>query len=294
MSKAGRPVKDTVEYFPHFVNQGKTMFILEQKYGNDGYAFWFKLLEMLASTEGHIYDCDNESDWLFLQAKTHLNDETMSSMLDTLCNLGAIDKELWQEKKIWCQKLVNNLQPVYANRRRNIPEKPISTSRNHATEELLQVETIAEDGFYEESAAVSKVKYSKVKERYIPEKKKRSRATASQLVIDVISHLNKTANTAYKPNTQATIELINAREKEGYTLDDFIMVINAKCSEWLYDDQHNKYLRPETLFGNKFEGYVNTARLGKHLTQSTLFPTNGEPKKDEPMKPQKVNYQSRE
>ena len=274
---AGRPIKDTVEYFPHFVSTGKTMFILEQKYGNDGYAFWFKLLELLASSEGHVYDCDNESDWLFLQAKTHLNDDVMSSILDTLCNLGAIDKDLWQEKKIWCQKLVNNLQPVYANRRRNIPEKPITTSRNADQDELLQVESMAEDSFYEESAAVSKVKESKAKEVNIVEKKTRRKATASQLVIDVIKHLNTKANTAYKENTQATIELINAREKEGYTFDDFVMVINAKCSEWLYDDQHNKYLRPETLFGNKFEGYINTARLrnqkGYAQPQLPLMPT---------------------
>lgn len=161
-----RPIKDTVEYFPHYVNQGKTMFILEQKYGNDGYAFWFKLLELLASVEGHVYNCENDSDWLFLQAKTHLSEDTMRSIMDTLCSVGAIDKELWKEKKIWSQNLVNNLQPVYTNRRRKLPEKPVITSRNITRDELLHVETTPEQGSYDLSTMImpqSKVKKSRVK-----------------------------------------------------------------------------------------------------------------------------------
>lgn len=140
---AGRPTKDAVEYFPHYVKQGKTMFIIEQRYGNDGYAFWFKLLELLASSEGHVYSCSNDSDWLFLQAITHLSEESITGILDTLANLGAIDKELWSEKIIWSDNLVKNLQPVYANRRREPPSKPISTRRNTSKAELLHVDTTA-------------------------------------------------------------------------------------------------------------------------------------------------------
>lgn len=161
-----RPTKDAVEYFPHYASQGKTIFILEQKYGNDGYACWFKLLELLSSTDGHVYDCNNESEWLFLQAKTHLSADTVHSILDTLCSLGAIDKDLWNIRKIWCQNLVNNLQPVYANRRRPMPLKPVITNTNHIENELLQVETTLEDDSYQLSTIVmpqSKVKYSKVK-----------------------------------------------------------------------------------------------------------------------------------
>ena len=46
-----RPAKLTVDYFPHIINQGKTIFIIENNYGNDGYAFWFKLLELLGATD---------------------------------------------------------------------------------------------------------------------------------------------------------------------------------------------------------------------------------------------------
>ena len=62
----GRPGKIIVDYFPHVTQPGKTMSILESGWGNDGYAFWFKLLELLGTTHGFCYDCHNPSDWEYL------------------------------------------------------------------------------------------------------------------------------------------------------------------------------------------------------------------------------------
>ena len=75
---------------------------------------------------------------------------------------------------------------------------------------------------------------------------------------EIISYLNQKARTNYKPTTKATQKHINARLNEGYTVEDFKKVIDTKCSEWLNTD-YSKYLRPETLFGNKFESYLNTS-----------------------------------
>lgn len=43
----------------------------------------------------------------------------------------------------------------------------------------------------------------------------------------------------------------------GWRLEDFKTVINIKCKEWLFNENMNKFLRPETLFGTKFESYLN-------------------------------------
>lgn len=74
---------------------------------------------------------------------------------------------------------------------------------------------------------------------------------------DIISHLNEMAGTKYKDTTKKTRTLIQARYKEGFTLDDFKTVIDIKCSQWISDPKMSIYLRPETLFGTKFEGYLN-------------------------------------
>lgn len=72
----------------------------------------------------------------------------------------------------------------------------------------------------------------------------------------VITHLNDKAGTSYKATSQATQRHINARIADGYTIEDFYTVIDKKCAEWKGTDME-KYLRPETLFGSKFEGYLN-------------------------------------
>ncbi|SDP83038.1 conserved phage C-terminal domain-containing protein [Clostridium gasigenes] len=72
----------------------------------------------------------------------------------------------------------------------------------------------------------------------------------------VIEYLNMRCGTNYKVTTVKNQKLINARIKEGYGLKDFQNIISAKANEWL-DSNMEKYLRPETLFGTKFEGYVN-------------------------------------
>lgn len=72
----------------------------------------------------------------------------------------------------------------------------------------------------------------------------------------IIDHLNKIAGTHYKYTSKKTQDKIKARLNEGFTLDDFIVVIDKKFWEWKGTD-FEQYMRPETLFGNKFESYLN-------------------------------------
>lgn len=87
----------------------------------------------------------------------------------------------------------------------------------------------------------------------------------------VIDYLNLKAGTHYRSNTSKVKTLINARLNEGFELEDFKIVIDKKCREWLNTDMQ-KYLRPETLFGNKFDGYLNQKEsIDKVITNSTQF-----------------------
>lgn len=75
---------------------------------------------------------------------------------------------------------------------------------------------------------------------------------------EVVNHLNHRLGTKYKPTTQATRKLIKARIKEGFTVEDMKLVIDKKAEEWFGNPKMAKFLRPDILFGNKFEGYLNT------------------------------------
>ena len=83
------------------------------------------------------------------------------------------------------------------------------------------------------------------------------RPTIHPFITDVINYLNTKANKNFKTNTVKTVKLIEKRLNEGYTLEQFKQVIDTKVATWQNDTTMNKYLRPETLFGEKFESYLN-------------------------------------
>ncbi|HDB4963675.1 TPA: phage protein, partial [Staphylococcus aureus] len=73
---------------------------------------------------------------------------------------------------------------------------------------------------------------------------------------EIIDYLNEKTGKKFKHNTTKTKDFIKARWNQDFRLEDFKKVIDIKTAEWLNTDS-DKYLRPETLFGNKFEGYLN-------------------------------------
>ena len=91
----------------------------------------------------------------------------------------------------------------------------------------------------------------------------------SNVVQEIIDHLNSVVGTKYKASSKATQTKIKARLKEGFTVDDFKTVINKKYAEWR-GTEWSQYLRPETLFGTKFEGYLNQVPKGKKSSNPFL------------------------
>lgn len=89
-----------------------------------------------------------------------------------------------------------------------------------------------------------------------------------EIIISVINYLNEKADKNYKSTTQKTKSLINARIKEGFTLDDFKKVIDTKTQQWKLSVDMNRYLRPETLFGNKFESYLQEKNIDNRASNN--------------------------
>ena len=73
---------------------------------------------------------------------------------------------------------------------------------------------------------------------------------------EIVDYLNQKAGTRYKHSSEDTRKHIRARVNDGYTLDDFKAVIDRKVEEWK-GTEWEKFLRPSTLFGSKFESYLN-------------------------------------
>ncbi|MEX6519044.1 conserved phage C-terminal domain-containing protein [Fusobacterium animalis] len=87
----------------------------------------------------------------------------------------------------------------------------------------------------------------------------------------ILDYLNGKLGTRYRVTSKNIIRHINARLNEGYTFEDFKIVINKKFNEWI-GTEFEKYLCPDTLFGTKFEKYLNQNILksgNKEITKNT-------------------------
>lgn len=80
---------------------------------------------------------------------------------------------------------------------------------------------------------------------------------------EIVDYLNLKAGTSYRHSTSSTQKLIRARWNEGFRLDDFKQVIDNMTAKWKGDPKMEQYLRPQTLFGTKFESYLQTTSKTK-------------------------------
>lgn len=81
---------------------------------------------------------------------------------------------------------------------------------------------------------------------------------------EIIAYLNEKTGKRYSATSRVNQGHMSARLKEGFTVDDFKRVIDVKCFQWKDDSKMAKFLRPETLFGTKFDRYLNEEKVQTH------------------------------
>lgn len=111
-----RPERNTVDYFPHILGEGKKMYFIEHKYGNNGYATWYKILEKLGATEYHYLNLAREDEVMFLAAKCKVSEELLLSIINDLVKMEVFNKELWQIKILWCDQFIQSIEDAYKKR----------------------------------------------------------------------------------------------------------------------------------------------------------------------------------
>tara|TARA_R110002020_G_C16311651_1_gene773898 strand:- start:897 stop:1721 length:825 start_codon:yes stop_codon:yes gene_type:complete len=112
-----RKQRNSVDYFPHDVNHGKGMFYLRTKYGNDGYAVWFMLLEKLGKAEFHYLDLKDNIQLMFLSSELKVSEKVLIEIIELLVKFGDFDKDLWEEESIiYNQKFIDSINDAYRKR----------------------------------------------------------------------------------------------------------------------------------------------------------------------------------
>lgn len=156
-----RPERNDVDYFPFLCKEGKAMFYIENKYGNDGYASWIKILRQLAVTNYHYLNLSNETELMFLSSKCKVSENILCEIINDLCKLGEFNKELWDANKIlYSDKFITTIQDAYKKR----GNKCMSLEGLRILLHGLGILNTLKSSDNSPVNPQSKVKYSKVKE----------------------------------------------------------------------------------------------------------------------------------
>jgi hypothetical protein len=117
-----RPERHDVDYFPFFAKRGKTLNILQSKYGLEGIGFFTNLMRFLALTPDHYYCIVEEEDRLNLFAEIGITDEEKGiAIIELMVKTGKLDRQLWEEHKvIACEAFLKSLEDAYRKRSNEI------------------------------------------------------------------------------------------------------------------------------------------------------------------------------
>ena len=224
-----RPLKQNLDWFQHDckASSDEKMEIFETKYPNGtGYSWYFKTLERIYFHCGKL-DVSEAETIQILSRNLSVNPK---EIIEFAVKIGLFDKTSYENDRILTSKrILDNIKPVLFKR-----EKMAKLYQDQVSEaETPQKPVVPE-------ADIS----SRVEIEYIK---------------DIIDFLNISAKTEFRYQSKGTQRHISARLKEGFTVEQFKTVIIKKCEDWLNDIKMKEYLRPETLFGTKFESYLQSA-----------------------------------
>lgn len=193
-----------------------------------------------------------ETGYLYLTASTvaqdlNINISKSKRLVKKFVKLGILSPYYISNSKhkpsIYCytanKKNSEKSKPV--NERVNKPvDEPVKVNNIEHKEEVNEPYSDSSDILHSEQSKIDNLNY----------------INKNNIYSNVIDYLNNKTNRKFKASNKQTQSLINARMREGYGEKDFISVIDVKCKDWL-KTEFEQYLRPTTLFGQKFESYIN-------------------------------------
>lgn len=217
----------------------------------------FLLTTLIEASDGLA----NEDGWFYktapsLEEETGLSNHKQSKIIEELTKLGILEQEnkgmpMKRYFRINFQKIEELVfKKDLKNSNTSIKENEKQGFKNFESKDLKN-----------SNACIEKISNNK---EYI--NNNLNKELNNNIYKEAVDYLNEKAGTKYKYNSKNTTKHIKARLNDGYTLEDFKSVIDKKCSEWLNTDME-KYLCPDTLFGSKFEKYLNQKINGPKINK---------------------------
>lgn len=172
-----RPERRDADYFPFYAKDGRTLFVLQHKFGLEGIGFFTNLMRLLTTTTDHHISLEDEGDRLYTFSRIGCDEERGVAILDAMAATGKIDKQLWNEYRVVVSEdLIESLKAAYEKRanevvtleqiRAHYTGEDVSGAGNPATGEFPGPETPQDESLRgQKPTKERKGKESKGKER---------------------------------------------------------------------------------------------------------------------------------
>lgn len=252
-----RPQDVGLKYFSLDVDMDqddKTMMI-EGKYGILGFGIVVKLF-MKIYREGYFYPWTEKEQLLFAR-RNNVDINVCNDVVNDCIKWGFFAQKLYAKYQVLSSSGIQKRYLAGVKRRQSVdlikeyllvdPKQILEKSKVRIN--LINVNKNLTD------VNIAQTETTEMLDTGTQSKVKKS----NKYIVEIIDYLNNICGKNFKINSKATVRKIEARLKEGFTVEDFQRVIDKKASQWLNDPHWSKYLRPETLFGTKFESYLNEA-----------------------------------
>lgn len=215
----GRLPKIGIDYFTHDVGAaiGPTLFTVQNSFGNDGYALWFKLLEFMGTKEDLYADFSVVKDWEYFLAIARVDETKAKDILNLLAKIDAIDKELWIKHQIaWSDNFAGRAKPVFDKRGTLTPDKPEIEGNDAVTGESKQVapkrkkksEDNPDKKKYAEFVCMEEREYQSLVERYGEQ--------ATLKFIELLDNYKGSSGKTYKSDYRAILNWVVDKTKKEY------------------------------------------------------------------------------
>jgi len=206
------------------------------KLGISGYAYFFILIELLAKK------CENE-----FKNPITIHQQSL--------------RNVWRKQSKSCKKVVTKLQEsglFVATFKENFIEFDIPNLSKYL-------------GKYQNKNPSNTPNKKKVKESKVKESKlKENKNIYADKIAEVIKHLNTVNDSKFECKSKSSVKSVTSVLKQGYSINDCKLVVNWKFKEWSNSEKMRKFLRPDTLFGSKFDIYLAEARSQELKTNELI------------------------
>ena len=252
-----RPQKIGLDYFPMDCHLDKNLKAIIRKFGAEGIGVVVGLYQHIYSEGYWIKWCSETEEDFALEM--NVDEDVLSSILEFCIKREVFNSTLYNSNKILTSR---GIQKRYLNviERRKCKQLSlynlIDVDNNPINVDINPVNAYI--------STQSKEKESKEKNEEKNEENKidSSNNSNKEAINEIVDYLNSKTGKKYRSSTDDTVSKIKARLNDKYTIEDFKKVIDTKVNNWTGTEQE-RFIQPSTLFGNKFDLYLNESLIVK-------------------------------